>query len=87
MQNLLAQLCMRALRLRSTSEQSPESLGGAARLYRVVLTVLLEILTNPYAASLGGLELDIPLLDELLALLETPDPFAQAPCLTLCWRL
>ena len=81
MQNLLVQLCMRALRHRSTTHQLAESQPGAFRLYRLVLKVLLEILNNPYAAPLGGLELDIPLLDELFALLQFPDPFGQAALL------
>ncbi|TGJ87804.1 hypothetical protein E0Z10_g968 [Xylaria hypoxylon] len=49
----------------------------AAQLHRSALTLLHQILLNPYADGLSSLKLETPLIDRLTQSLELPDPYIQ----------
>lgn len=49
----------------------------AAQLYRGALTLLHQILLNPYADGLSSLKLETSLIDRLTQALEIPDPYIQ----------
>ncbi|KAI1419630.1 putative regulator of reproduction dopa [Xylaria sp. FL1777] len=49
----------------------------AAQLHRSALTLLHQMLLNPYAEALSSLKLEIPLIDRLSQSLELPDPYIQ----------
>ena len=48
-----------------------------AQLYRSALTVLHQILLNPYAEPLSALHLETPLIEKLMQSLTGPDPYVQ----------
>lgn len=48
-----------------------------AQLHRGALTLLHQILVNPYANGLSSLKLETPLIDRLTQSLEIPDPYIQ----------
>ncbi|GAP83534.1 putative cellular morphogenesis regulator [Rosellinia necatrix] len=48
-----------------------------AQFYRSALTLLHQILLNPYADGLSSLKLETPLVDRLNQSLEIPDPYIQ----------
>ncbi|KAI1120919.1 putative regulator of reproduction dopa [Nemania abortiva] len=48
-----------------------------AQLHRGALTLLHQILLNPYANGLSSLKLEAPLIDRLTQSLEIPDPYIQ----------
>lgn len=48
-----------------------------AQLHRSALTLLHQILLNPYADGLSSLKLEAPLIDRLAQSLDTPDPYIQ----------
>ncbi len=48
-----------------------------AQLHRSALTLLHQILLNPYAEALGNLKLEEPLVERLAQSLHAPDPYIQ----------
>lgn len=60
---------------KSFQEEGPE--GRVTQLYRSALTLLNQILLNPYAEPLSKLHLETPLIDKLMQSLTGPDPYVQ----------
>jgi len=48
-----------------------------AKLHRGALTLLHQILLNPYAEGISSLKLEVPLIDRLTQSLNVPDPYIQ----------
>ncbi|KAK3329612.1 Dopey, N-terminal-domain-containing protein [Apodospora peruviana] len=63
-----------------TGDKIPEVEGSGVRvtqLYRSALTVLHQVLLNPYAEPLSRLHLETPLIEKLMQSLAGPDPYVQ----------
>ncbi|KAK6065221.1 hypothetical protein SCUP234_12668 [Seiridium cupressi] len=76
LQQFFLQVCMRCI----AGNQFPESEQmqlRIAQLHRCALTLLHQILLNPYAESLSNLHLETVLIDRLHQSLSGPDPYIQ----------
>lgn len=76
MQGLLAQVCMRCIALRAGPENASLAVQ-TSQLTRIALTVLHQILLNPYASRLSLPHLEEVLIDRLIHSLNDHDPYIQ----------
>ncbi|KAI0136466.1 Dopey, N-terminal-domain-containing protein [Xylariales sp. AK1849] len=76
LQEFFLQVCMRCIAGNKFSEDTQVQLR-IAQLHRCALTLLHQILLNPYAESLSGLHLEDVLIDRLYQSLSGPDPYIQ----------
>lgn len=74
LQEFFLRVCLRCI----ASDRSGEAdEGRAAQLNRAALTLLHQILLNPYAEPLARLHLENPLIERLMQSLSGPDPYVQ----------
>ncbi|KAI1310342.1 putative regulator of reproduction dopa [Xylaria venustula] len=76
LQEFFVHVCMRCV----AGNKFPEDEAmqtRAAQLHRSALTLLHQILLNPYAEALSSLNLETSLIDRLSQSLELPDPYIQ----------
>ncbi|GAW16038.1 hypothetical protein ANO14919_054600 [Xylariales sp. No.14919] len=76
LQEFFVHVCLRCIAGNKFPEDSAMRIC-AAQLHRSALTLLHQILLNPYADGLSSLKLEIPLVDRLAQSLELPDPYIQ----------
>ncbi|KAI1203081.1 putative regulator of reproduction dopa [Nemania serpens] len=76
LQAFFVHVCMRCVAGNKFPEDSAMQLR-VAQLHRGALTLLHQILVNPYANGLSSLKLETPLIDRLTQSLEIPDPYIQ----------
>ncbi|KAL1880805.1 hypothetical protein VTK73DRAFT_4975 [Phialemonium thermophilum] len=76
LQEFFLQVCLRCISC-DRSPQAGELDERIAQLYRYSLTVLHQILLNPYASHFAGFHLEIPLIGRLGLSLNGPDPYVQ----------
>lgn len=76
LQEFFAHVCLRCV----AGNKFPDDRATqtrAAQLHRSALTLLHQILLNPYAEALSSLKLETSLIDRLSQSLELPDPYIQ----------
>lgn len=76
MQQIFAQVCLRCISLRTSAENSALA-AQTSQLARIALTVLHQILLNPYAPRLSLPDIEEVLIDRLIESLNGPDPYIQ----------
>ena len=76
LQYFFVQVCLRCIACEKISEDGDFG-ARTTQLYRCALTVLHQILLNPYAERLSGLHLEVQLIERLTQSLEGPDPYTQ----------
>ncbi|RYP11437.1 hypothetical protein DL764_000091 [Monosporascus ibericus] len=76
LQELFVHVCMRCIAGNKFPNDSQLQLR-VAQLHRSALTLLHQILLNPYAEGLSKLRLEEPLIERLIQSLEAPDPYVQ----------
>ncbi|KAI0539668.1 putative regulator of reproduction dopa [Xylaria digitata] len=76
LQEFFVHVCLRCVARNKFPEDSAMQMR-AAQLHRGALTLLHQILLNPYADGLSSLKLEISLIDRLAQSLELPDPYIQ----------
>ncbi|KAM0274902.1 hypothetical protein ACHAQH_007754 [Verticillium albo-atrum] len=76
LQEFFLQVCMRCIS-GASAPGSEQSKVRTTQLYRYALTLLHQILLNPYAESLSSLHLEEPLIESLTQSLRGPDPYVQ----------
>ncbi|KAH8675396.1 Dopey, N-terminal-domain-containing protein [Xylariales sp. PMI_506] len=76
LQEFFVHVCMRCIAGNKFSQDSQLRLR-TAQLHRFALTLLQQILLNPYAEALAGLHLEDILIDRLYQSLDGPDPYMQ----------
>ncbi|KAI0465793.1 putative regulator of reproduction dopa [Xylaria cf. heliscus] len=76
LQVFFVHVCLRCIAGNKFPEDNALQLG-TAQLHRGALTLLHQILLNPYANGLSSLKLEICLIDRLSQSLEIPDPYIQ----------
>ncbi|KAI8948888.1 putative regulator of reproduction dopa [Xylaria longipes] len=76
LQEFFVHVCLRCIAGNKFPEDSALRLR-IAQLHRSTLTLLHQILLNPYSNGLSSLKLEIPLIDRLTQSLEIPDPYIQ----------
>lgn len=76
MQEFLVHICMRCIALKPVPEDGQLSIRGP-QLARSALTVLHQILLNPFASRLSSLHVETVLIERLIQSLEGPDPYIQ----------
>ncbi|KAK3937079.1 protein dopey [Diplogelasinospora grovesii] len=74
-QEFFLHVCLRCIACDKIPDPSLE--GRVTQLYRSALTLLHQILLNPYAQSLSQLHLETPLIEKLMQSLSGPDPYVQ----------
>lgn len=77
LQFFFLQVCLRCIACEKISDDGDDFAAKTTQLYRCALTVLHQILLNPYAERLSGLHLEVQLIDRLAQSLEGPDPYTQ----------
>ncbi|KAK0618330.1 putative regulator of reproduction dopa [Bombardia bombarda] len=75
-QELFLQICLQCMACDKTGDDENFNVR-VTQLYRSALTVLHQILLNPYAEPLSKLHLEIPLIERLMQSLTGPDPYVQ----------
>ncbi|CAJ2501553.1 Uu.00g044060.m01.CDS01 [Anthostomella pinea] len=76
LQEFFLHVCMRCIAGNKFPTDTQVQLR-TAQLQRCALTLLHQILLNPYAEALSKLKLEGPLIDRLSQSLESPDPYMQ----------
>ncbi|KAI1345010.1 Dopey, N-terminal-domain-containing protein [Xylariaceae sp. FL0016] len=76
LQEFFVSVCLRCIAGNKFPNDSQVQLR-IAQLHRCALTLLHQILLNPYAESLSKLNLERPLIDRLAQSLSSPDPYIQ----------
>ncbi|RXG43361.1 hypothetical protein VDGE_03044 [Verticillium dahliae] len=76
LQEFFLQVCMRCI-AGASCPGGEQSKVRTTQLYRYALTLLHQILLNPYAESLSSLHLEEPLIERLSQALTGPDPYVQ----------
>ncbi|RYP54301.1 hypothetical protein DL768_000875 [Monosporascus sp. mg162] len=76
LQEFFVHVCMRCIAGNKFPRDSQLQLR-VAQLHRSALTLLHQILLNPYAEALSNLRLEEPLIERLIQSLEAPDPYVQ----------
>ncbi|RYP38556.1 hypothetical protein DL767_002492 [Monosporascus sp. MG133] len=76
LQEFFVHVCMRCIAGNKFPSDSQLQLR-VAQLHRSALTLLHQILLNPYAEALSNLRLEEPLIERLIQSLEAPDPYVQ----------
>ncbi|KAG7108828.1 Protein dopey like protein [Verticillium longisporum] len=76
LQEFFLQVCMRCI-AGASCPGGEQSKVRTTQLYRYALTLLHQILLNPYAESLSSLHLEGPLIERLSQALTGPDPYVQ----------
>lgn len=76
LQQFLLQVCLRCISLCTTWGDGQSDIR-ATQLFRSALTVLHQILLNPYAGPLAKLQLEFFLIEKLVQSLDCPDPYVQ----------
>ncbi|KAJ8130775.1 hypothetical protein O1611_g2851 [Lasiodiplodia mahajangana] len=76
LQEFFVHICLRFVAGNKYPKNSDMQLR-IAKLHRGALTLLHQILLNPYASGLASLKLEAPLIDRLTQSLEIPDPYIQ----------
>ncbi|RYO92822.1 hypothetical protein DL766_009301 [Monosporascus sp. MC13-8B] len=76
LQEFFVHVCMRCIAGNKFPSNSQLQLR-VAQLHRSALTLLHQILLNPYAEALSNLRLEEPLIEGLIQSLEAPDPYVQ----------
>ncbi|KAL1842372.1 hypothetical protein VTJ49DRAFT_5437 [Mycothermus thermophilus] len=76
LQHIFLRVCLRCIaHSKAPGEDGPEV--TATQLHRAALTVLHQILLNPFAEQLAGLHLENVLIEKLQQSLSGPDPYVQ----------
>ncbi|SPN96987.1 probable regulator of reproduction DopA [Cephalotrichum gorgonifer] len=75
-QAFLVQVCIRCIALNPGAKNTGLA-AGASQLARSALTVLHQILLNPFASRLSAFHLETFLIDRLIQSLNDPDPYIQ----------
>ncbi|KAI0397858.1 putative regulator of reproduction dopa [Xylariaceae sp. FL0594] len=75
-QEFFVHVCLRCVAGNKFSPDAELQLR-VAQLHRGALTLLHQILSNPYAEGIASLKLEIPLIDRLTQSLDVPDPYIQ----------
>lgn len=78
--NVFTEICMRPVTLSQYSSYSELSLS-LSKLQRTALTILQQLLGNPFSGFLTDLHLEVPLTERLLSSLGEPDHSIQVPIL------
>ncbi|KAI9803891.1 MAG: hypothetical protein M1825_001771 [Sarcosagium campestre] len=78
LQDVLAHLCLQSIRLPENSALQQDGDTGR-NLQRTALSLLQQLLSSPYAASLAQLQLEYALIDRLSCSLNGADPTLQVP--------
>ncbi|RYP67325.1 hypothetical protein DL769_005804 [Monosporascus sp. CRB-8-3] len=76
LQEFFVHVCMRCIAGNKFPSDGQLQLR-VAQLHRSALTLLHQILLNPYAEALSNLRLEEPLIERLIQSLEAPDPYVQ----------
>ncbi|KAI0200153.1 putative regulator of reproduction dopa [Astrocystis sublimbata] len=76
LQTFFIHVCLRCIAGNKLPEDNALQLR-MTQLHRSALTLLHQILLNPYAAELSSLRIEVPLIDRLTQSLELPDPYIQ----------
>ncbi|RYP63263.1 hypothetical protein DL770_009421 [Monosporascus sp. CRB-9-2] len=76
LQEFFVHVCMRCIAGNKFPSDSQLQLR-VAQLHRSALTLLHQILLNPYAEALSNLRLEEPLIERLIQSIEAPDPYVQ----------
>ncbi|KAI0430565.1 putative regulator of reproduction dopa [Xylaria sp. FL1042] len=76
LQDFFVHVCMRCVAGNKFADDRTMQIR-AAQLHRSALTLLHQILLNPYAEALSSLKLEGSLIDRLSQSLELPDPYIQ----------
>ncbi|KAI1490384.1 Dopey, N-terminal-domain-containing protein [Biscogniauxia mediterranea] len=76
LQEFFVHVCMRCIAGNKFPSDSQVQLR-IAQLHRCALTLLHQILLNPFAEALTNLKLEIPLIDRLGQSFDSPDPYIQ----------
>lgn len=81
LQEFFLQVCMRCISSSGGGSEASAKVGRvterASQLYRCALTVLHQILLNPFAEPLSSLHLEEILIERLVKSLRGPDPYVQ----------